>query len=339
LKSEQYPVYEGILYMKYLKEAALSTALLSLAACGGGDGDNQVTLGQSGDFQLSITDAPVDLADEVNITFDKVTVKPLDGSPKEIEDLEISSINLLDYTGGKSELLVDTTDENSDIPSLPAGEYEWMRFHISEANIVIDGQQYELEVPSGDTSGLKVNTAFSIPANDIGFFTIDFDLRHSVIGPFDAKGRNSQAGDQYYKLKPVLRLIENESVGKVTGTVDSTLLATCTATEELEELPAAVYLFEGELEEEALDDIDHEVADEDRQVTDLVEPFMSVSLSQDAGDVQFSFGFVPAGTYSIVLACGEDDADQDDDDLEYEGLQEIVVTAGEITSVTVADES
>jgi len=321
--------------MKYLKEVVLTAALISLAACGGGDGDNKVTLGQNGDFQLSITDAPVDMAEEVNITFDKVTVKPLEGSPKVLEDLEITAINLLDYTGGDSELLVDTTDESTDAP-LPAGEYEWMRFHISEANIIIAGQQYELEVPSGDTSGLKVNTPFSIPANDIGFFTIDFDLRHSVIGPFDVKRGNAATGEQYYKLKPVLRLIENNDVGKVTGAVDSTLLATCSTEEDL---PAAVYLFGGELEEEDLDDIDHEVADGDRQVVDLIDPFMSVSLSYDAGDAPFNFGFVPAGTYSIVLACGEDNADQDEDELEYEGLQEIVVTAGEITEVTLADES
>lgn len=318
--------------MKYIKEVVLFGSLLSLAACGGGDGSNNVTVGQSGDFQLSITDAPLDLAEEVNITFDKVTLKPRGGSSKDIENLEISTINLLNYTGGESELLIDTSDGGVDAAPLPAGEYEWMRFHISDANIVVDGQQFELEVPSGDTSGLKVNTAFSIPANDTGFFTIDFDLRHSVIGPFSKSGGSFQADQQYYKLKPVLRLVENKDVGKVTGTVDAALFASCSVG-----LPAGVYLFEGYPAKEDLDDMDQEVADDERQAADLVDPFMSVSLSQYAGDAEFSFGFVPAGTYSVVFVCGEDNADQDEDELEYEGLERIVVTAGKTTKVSLVD--
>ncbi|MBL4607295.1 MAG: DUF4382 domain-containing protein [Pseudomonadales bacterium] len=239
----------------------------------------------------------------------------------------------MDYTGGNSELFIDTGDDST-TPSLPAGEYEWMRLHITEASIIIDGQEYDLEVPSGDTSGLKVNTAFSIPANGTGFYTIDFDLRHSVIGPFKVSGGNAQGGDQYYKLKPVLRLVENNDVGKVTGTVANGLLEGCTGTP----LSTAVYLYEGELEQESLDDIDSEVADDDRQLSDLVEPFMSVSLTNNGTDAPFSFGFVPAGTYSIVFVCGEDNADTDDDELEYEGLQEISVEAGGITEVILSED-
>ena len=308
--------------MKYAKQAALSTILLSLAACGGNDGQGeQLSFAQTGNINLSITDAPVDMAEAVTITFDKVTIKPADGSPKDIQDLEINTINLLDYTGGKSELLIDTINDDPDRSPLPAGEYKWMRFHVVEASITVDGLEYELEVPSGDTSGLKLNTAFTIPADGVSYYTIDFDLRHSVIGPFT---KNGSSGETYYKLKPVLRLVENTAVGTVSGTVDSTLVASCSSDK-------AVYLFEGELEQDALDDIDNEVLPEELDDADAIEPFMSMSLPDLAGDASFTFGFVQEGSYSLAFACGEDNVDQDEDDLEFASLEIIEVVAGETT--------
>ncbi|MBL4608167.1 MAG: hypothetical protein JKY01_10115, partial [Pseudomonadales bacterium] len=50
--------------MKYLKEAVLSAMAMSLAACGGGNAE--IGVGQTGNLQLSITDAPLDGAQAVN---------------------------------------------------------------------------------------------------------------------------------------------------------------------------------------------------------------------------------------------------------------------------------
>ncbi|MBV1871731.1 MAG: DUF4382 domain-containing protein [Gammaproteobacteria bacterium] len=305
--------------MRNTNKAVFCSALLSLAACGG-DGADFGTAAQ-GDINLSITDAPIDMAEAVTITFDQVTIKPIDGSPKQLQDLESTTLNLLDYTGGASELLINTADDADDNPVLPSGDYEWMRFHIATASITINGSEYELEIPSGDTSGLKLNTPFTIPADGVAYYTIDFDLRHSVLGPFTKDG---VLGEVFYKLKPVLRLVENEAVGVVTGSVDSTLLASCVS-------DTAVYVFEGS-DVDALDDIDSEAPEASLTDADAIEPFMSVSVSPDAGDASFTFGFVPAGKYTIAFACGEDSADVNDE-LVFQSVTNIDVLAGESTEV------
>lgn len=306
--------------MNYFKATAVSMLTLGLMACGGGDDSNTSNFGQSGNLQLSITDAPMDGAEAVTITFSQVTVKPVNGNPVELTDLEKTSLNLLNYTGGDSELLINTSDNNSHDPALPAGDYEWMRFHISQATITIDGQVYELEVPSGDTSGLKLNRPFTIPANDIGFYTIDFDLRHSVIGPF------TKHGEQYYKLKPVLRLVENEEVGKIKGVIDSNLLTDCS--------DAAVYLFEDHIDAEDMDDVDFDALEDSMDDHDDMEPVMSISLSSwTGGDAVYSFGFVEQGEYTVALACGSDDPDFDDDDLHFYETAPVTVSAGGIVLV------
>ena len=190
-------------------------ALSSLTACGGGGGSSSGA-SQYGDLNLSVTDAPVDDATVVNVRFDAITVKPKNGSAVTISDLEATNINLLDYTDGQSRILLQTEGDAN--LQLPAGEYNWMRFDVSDTDgdsyIVIDGNQYDLTVPSGE---LKLNTGFTIPVDGVANFTVDFDLRHSIV--------NSNGNT--YKLKPVLRLLDNTLVGTLSGTVDGSLIAGC----------------------------------------------------------------------------------------------------------------
>lgn len=305
--------------MNHLKIWAVSVMSLGLLACGGGGDSAGSNLGQTGDLQLSVTDAPIDGAEAVTVTFSHISVKPVNGPAIELTDLEETTLNLLDYTGGESELIINTQGFNSHNPALPAGDYEWMRFYISEASITIDGHEYALEIPSNENSGLKLNRPFSVPANDIGFYTIDFDLRHSIVGPF------SKNGAQYYKLKPVLRLVENETVGKIKGLVDGSLISACDG-----EVTAA-YLFKGDISLSLMDDLDFEASLEGKDEHDLIEPFMSVSL---AADYSYSFGFVEEGEYTVAFTCGDDDPDFDDDlELHFVQHTSVNVSAGSIIDV------
>jgi len=286
-------------------------SLSSLTACGGGGGsDDASSASQFGDLNLSVTDAPVDDATVVNVRFDAITVKPKNGSAVTISDLEATNINLLDYTGGQSRILLQTEGDTN--LQLPAGEYNWMRFDVSDtagdSYIVIDGNQYDLTVPSGE---LKLNKGFTIPVDGVANFTVDFDLRHSIV--------NSNGNT--YKLKPVLRLLDNTLVGTLSGTVDGTLVADCDGVDDV----AAVYLFSGELTVGQLGDMGSIVSEE-------VEPLITVAPSSDAGDYTYAIGFLTAGTYTVAYTCDADDSEADDE-VSFSLLQTAIITAETTTVV------
>lgn len=287
-------------------------SLSSLTACGGGGGsDEGSSASQFGDLNLSVTDAPVDDALEVNVRFDAITVKPKNGSPITISDLEATNINLLDYTGGDSRILLQTEgDENL---RLPAGEYNWMRFDVSNTAghsyiRFVGGEQYNLTVPSGE---LKLNKGFTIPVDGVANFTVDFDLRHSIV--------NSNGNT--YKLKPVLRLLDNTLVGTLSGAVDGALIADCDGVDDI----AAVYLFSGELTESQLGDMGSTVSEE-------VEPLITVAPSSDAGDYTYAIGFLAAGAYTVAYTCDADDSEVDDE-VSFSLLQTAIITADSTTVV------
>lgn len=45
---------------------------------------------------------------------------------------------------------------------MPEGRYDQLRFNVVYAGVEIDGKWLPLEIPSGDTSGLKVHTSFCL---------------------------------------------------------------------------------------------------------------------------------------------------------------------------------
>ena len=76
------------------------------------------------------------------------------------------------------------------------------------------------KVPSGSQTGLKLVRGFTLLAGGSADFTIDFDLRKSVVDP---------KGGQGMHLKPALRLIDNAQSGTITGTVAGELIASACA--------------------------------------------------------------------------------------------------------------
>ena len=291
--------------------AFLGAALLASCGGGGGDGNSTPAMGR---ISLGVTDAPVDGATAVVVKFTAVELKPEDGDAVIVSLSPAQSIDLLALAGGGSRPLLIEHD-------VPAGRYQWVRLLIDAQQNVessyiefTNGQRYPLFVPSGSESGLKLIRGFTVAAGSVSNFTIDFDLRKSVIAP------PGQAPN--YLLKPVLRMVDNLRVGAINGTVASALVtADCTP---------QVYIFTGA---GVLPD------DVDAAPHPDVDPLVSapVLLDTASGEYRFRVGFVEVGDYTASFTCnGAADTPEGEEVLVFAGTQNVSVTANQTTTIAFA---
>jgi hypothetical protein len=267
-----------------------SIALASLAAmtgCGGSSND-----AATGTLNLSITDGAIDSAQNVFVTFSGVEL----GSEKFDFD-EPKTIDLLALQGVTSAPLLEGVE-------LEAGSYQGMRLKVlTEGDpgsyiVLDDGSEHELTIPSGKTSGLKLNRNFEISANGTVDFTIDFDLRKSIT-------ISSPNTNPSYKLRPTLRITDNSEIGHVTGSVAGDLLTSACD----QNVGYAVYIFNG---------IDATPEDENSTSVSASSPIASSLLNNDEADFRYEIGFIDAGNYTLALTCTADSDDPDvNDDLVF----------------------
>jgi hypothetical protein len=280
------------------------SAVLALAACGGGDGDSGE---RTGTLKLGITDAPVDVADAVVVQFSGVELKPKGGAPFTVDFVNDAgqpaprTIDLYPLTGTQREIMLEGEE-------IPAGEYEWMRLMVDAEPSVVDtyigigGGQCELVVPSGAETGLKVNRGFTIGVGAVTDLTVDFDLRKSIVEPPGQSADSATCGGQAYFLKPVLRVVDQLEVGTITGHVES-LPENCTAGSP--PYPGNVYLYG------PYTDAVPSVDDYDGRDSDGADPITSARV--DSTTFDYTIGFVPAGKYVIAYTCSPDSTQVDAD--------------------------
>jgi hypothetical protein len=304
----------------YLRQTASILAFAVLLA-GCGDSSNTNT---TGTLTLQITDASVDTAEHVYIQFRGLEIQSASGmrttlyycqdpanaaltivSPTACSTpVAPKQIDLLALTGGLADVLLNGY-------VLPAGNYSWIRLMVDTAGIhdsyivVLGGADYELTIPSGSETGLKLNRGIDIPAGGSASFTIDFDLRKSV----------HVTGTGEYLLRPTLRLADNVLVGAIAGTVAPSLVpAGCTP---------AVYVFTGA--GITPDDIDGIAPDPVTTAT--------VKLDSGSGEYRYKAAFLEAGSYTVAYTC---QAAADDpalnDTLTFAGTATVSVTANTVTA-------
>jgi hypothetical protein len=304
---------------------ALTIAGAVLAACDG-DGSSQDRTGQ---LNLGITDAPVDDAEAVVVQFTGVELKPKDGQAFSIDFAEPKTLDVLGLQGTERALLLDGE-------LIDAGEYQWMRLKVQadpnlagDSYITIGGAQCELRIPSGDETGLKLIRDFTIGVGTITDFTIDFDLRKSVVQPPGQTTQLSTCDGQAFLLKPVLRVVDKLEVGTVTGSVSPTLIAqSCPANES-----GKVYLFGPYTDTvPVLDDFD---LNESGDANDASErgPLTAAMVADDG---TYTIGFVPAGQYLAAYTCDADRSDVDADEADAPTGDDEVVTFTPVAGTTLA---
>ncbi|MDH5544946.1 MAG: DUF4382 domain-containing protein [Gammaproteobacteria bacterium] len=230
-----------------------------------------------GNFSLSITDAPVDGASNVYVQFTGIELKSAKNEDVVVDFEQAKRIDLLALQGENSEPLLQGQ-------VLSPGDYQSITLKVDSSpntsTIVVNGAEYSLEIPSGSESGLKMVRGFTVPVIGSADFTVDFDLRKSVV-----------LSNQGYKLKPALRLIDNVEVGHIKGNVDGTTLSSNGCGDS----GNAIYVFQGE-------NATPSDMDSSGSITAVL---TSASLALDVinNTYHYEVGFLPSGSYTLALTC------------------------------------
>jgi len=175
-------------------------ALLALAFVWGCK--DQSTGPDKATVRIYLTDA-VAQYDAVNVTFTEVSAH-IDSQWVVISN-KTQKVNLLDWNNGNVLLLGQA--------EVQVGTYTQIRLKISDAEIVWNGTSYNMTVPSGSTSGLKLNVQFEAVAGSTYDIVLDFDAERSVV---ITGARLAPTG---FKLKPVIRALALALTGSISGTV------------------------------------------------------------------------------------------------------------------------
>lgn len=313
----------------------LATAA-TLAACGGSGGSEP----ERGAISIAVTDAPVDEAAAVVIAMTELELKPAGGTAFRVPVIDAPrELDLTDFTNGTAATLIEDED-------VPAGEYEWMRIYFDESASYIqleqDGATYPLVIPSGNETGLKLVSGFTVPVNESVSYVLDFDLRKSVIEPPGQAGPNGEP--RRFVLRPVVRIMNAAETGGVEGTVSAALVDVNSERCLASDPPLtgnAVYVFSGA--DAVLDDVAEEETD------DAAPPLTSdvVEMNAASGAFEYHLMFLLPGTYTLAFTCsasadGASDADYPptpESGFDFDATINVEVVGGEVKTCPIPAET
>ncbi len=203
--------------------AVLSTLVLSCS-------DENDTNNEFGRLKVQLTDAPFphDLVAEANVTVFKIDARykgtaDMEEDSMDSEDMTLEAsddkrftvlmedeiqVNLLELTNGVTQTMVDV--------DVPVGSYDLIRVYVKGINVLLkDGTSYDLKVPSGEQSGIKIFIKPEINVN--GGITSDLLLDFDVSKSFVAKGGiNNITG---FNFKPVIKVSNLSTAGTLKGMI------------------------------------------------------------------------------------------------------------------------
>lgn len=195
---------------KYLKLVFSLTAVMFLGSCDNSD-SNKIAEGVP-TISVRLVDAPGDF-EKVNVEVVDVMIKMDDESDDDNGWISLESesgiVNLLDFTGGLSKVLVDRFP-------IPQGELTQMRLVLGDGNTIVIKDEndldetFDLKTPSGQQSGLKLKVNTEIEEGFAYDFVLDFDVEKSIV----IAGNSGNI-----ILKPVLYVSAEVNSGIIEGTV------------------------------------------------------------------------------------------------------------------------
>lgn len=200
----------------------LAAMALFLTSC---DQMNDTENSGNGKVVLSLTDAPfpVSLVDQAVVSIDKIEIrtKAVKATTEEEADKESQYVVL--YEGAEKEFdLLDlqngVTAELLSLDILP-GSYDFIRMHITKAAVILqDGTKFDLKIPGGSKSGLKIKITpdLVIESGVESEVVLDFDVSKSFVAQGNIKSKNGIKG---FIFKPVLRAVCQKYSGIIAGKV------------------------------------------------------------------------------------------------------------------------
>ncbi|WP_345004883.1 DUF4382 domain-containing protein [Snuella lapsa] len=258
--------------LKRLKLIAFSLLLISFFGCN--DSESGSVGKEAPRISVRLVDAPGDF-EAVNVEIVDVMIKMDDDSEDDNGWISLEAnneiVNLLDFTGGFSKVLVERFP-------IPAGTLSQMRLVLGNGNTIVikndndEDETFDLKTPSAQQSGLKLKVDALIEEGFTYDFILDFDVEKSIV----------MAGNSgNIILKPVLYVSAEASSGIIEGTVT-------TATEEV--IPSMVSVL--------VDDMETPETDDD---------FIISAYTDETG--AFALWGVPAGTYEVVATPIDETSD------------------------------
>ncbi|MEW5803355.1 MAG: DUF4382 domain-containing protein [bacterium] len=210
--------------MKYYIITLLCAFMLIFSACGENDTSNDIDNDNAGmtGLSLKMTDSATEDYNAVWVTISEIEVQKDGEDSKTVYPEGVSfpiTVDLLSLQNGISTSL--------GLFDLEPGHYTQIRLHLGSeigeikgnetvqseyppqyANCVYENDScYELTIPSGYQTGIKLNRTFDIQEDILYELMLDFDARKSV----------HQTGSGSYKMRPTIRIIKVDLTGIIAG--------------------------------------------------------------------------------------------------------------------------
>lgn len=160
-----------------------------------------------------------------------------------VEAIVDDEIMMLDTNAGIYDLLTLTGGEFVDLVNeeIPSGDLSQIRLILGDQNLLVleGGESVNLQTPSAQQSGLKLNVNYDLQPGVAYEFIMDFNVDESIV----------IQGVSGYLLKPVIRITTSAESGAISGSVepnDSQTLVTATNDATGEEISAYIDEVTGE---------------------------------------------------------------------------------------------
>lgn len=303
--------------LKFMLFSLLLAWLAPMAGCGCGFDCNSDDSDDPAVLTLGMSDSlPEDLK-EVVIEVDSITLRRSNGTEEKIDTFTIDTLDLEDEPTFQIDLLQYRGVEQLEVVSglqIPRGTYNEVWLEIIDGSVnnsYVKLQNDSLwEITLEDEDGI-LELPGIVLSSGRQQFVIEFGLAQAL------KFRTSS--NDYLLSNTGVRIEDIAEAATVSGEVDSSLfnsVAPCNQKSD-PQTGNRIYLYKGvDLVASNLADV-YTSASTQTVPTGAIAPFAVASLVEEVdGSWEYSFGYVPAGDYTMAFACDT----ADDDSVNFDDL-------------------